>query len=123
MGLGFGTRLEYTLSKNLIAESGRMSKKPNARDLLEGYRRFNEWELEELNTYLPKMTIEDSLTQFFESCELARTLAPNSERTFLEENEAHWIAQRRRLQRAAKVMGHAKATRRIARGQRISRSA
>jgi len=97
-----------------------MAEIPTLRQVLEGYKRFNEWELEEMNRTLPRLTVEESLTQFFELCELGRTLAPDSERIFLEQDEAHWIALRRKLQRAAKVMDHERTARRAARGKRVS---
>ena len=77
-------------------------------EILEGYERFNAWELEEQKRELPRLTVEESLTQFFELCDLARTLAPDAERIFLEQDKAHWIALREKLQCAAKVMGDAK---------------
>ena len=82
---------------------------PSLREILEGYKRFNEWELEEQKRELPKLSVEESLTQFFELRELGRTLAHNAEHIFLEQNKAHWMSLHQKLQRAAKVMGHAKA--------------
>lgn len=87
---------------------------PTLLDVLEGYERFNAWELEEQRRELPSLTVERSLTQFFELCDLARTLAPDMEEVFLEQNKAHWIALREKLQCAAKVMGHARTTRGLA---------
>lgn len=79
-------------------------------EVLEGYERFNTWELEEQKRESPSLTVEESLTQFFELCKLARTPAPDMGEVLLEQDKAHWIALRGKLQRAAKVMGHAKAT-------------
>ena len=97
-----------------------MAEIPTLRQVLDGYKRFNEWELEEMDRTLPRLTVEESLTQFFELCELGRALAPDSERIFFEQDEADWVALRRKLQRAEKVMAHAKTTRRVARGKRVS---
>ena len=83
---------------------------PTLREIMEGYKRFNAWELEEQKRELPRLTVEESLTQFFELCDVARTLAPDTERIFLEQDKAHWVALRKRLQRAAKVMNDAKTT-------------
>jgi len=85
-----------------------MDATPALREILEGYERFNAWELEEQKRDLPRLTVEGSLMQFFELCDLARTLAPDTEEVFLKQDKAHWIALRERLQRAAKVMGDAK---------------
>ncbi len=90
------------------------------REVLEGYKRFNAWELEEQKSALPKLSVEESLRQYFELCALVRALAPNSDRAFLEKNTAGWIARRKKLQRLAKVMGNARATRGIARSKRAS---
>ncbi len=83
---------------------------PTLRESLEGYKRFNAWELEEQKRKLPCLTIEKSLLQFFELCDLARTLAPNAERVFLEQDKAHWIARRQKLQRVAQAMTDAPTT-------------
>ncbi len=87
-----------------------MKATPMLREILEGYRRFNAWELEEWKRELPRLTVEESLAQFFELCDLTRTLAPDAERIFLEQDEAHWITLRERLQRAAKMMADAQTT-------------
>jgi len=87
-----------------------MKATPTLREILEGYKRFNAWELEEQRKELSRMSVEESLTQFFELCHLARALAPNTEEIFLEQDKAHWIALRDKLQRAAKVMGGGETT-------------
>jgi hypothetical protein len=91
-----------------------MGEAPTLQETLEGYKRFNAWELEEQKRDLPRLSIEESLTQFLELCDLVRALAPNASQLFLEQDEAHWIALRKKRQRAAKVMGHASTTRRTA---------
>ena len=75
------------------------------REVLEGYKRFNAWELEEQKSALPRLSIEESLKQYFELCDLARALAPDAEQVLLKQNKAHWVARRKKLQRLAKVMG------------------
>jgi len=83
---------------------------PTLREILEGYERFNAWELEEQKRELRQLTAEESLTQFFELCDLARALALDAEHIFLERDKAYWIALHKKLQRAAKMMGNAKTT-------------
>jgi hypothetical protein len=83
---------------------------PTLKEILEGYKRFNIWELEEQKRELPELSVEESLTQFFELCNLARALTPNIEQIFLEQDEALWIALRKKLQRAARIMGDASTT-------------
>jgi len=99
-----------------------MKIKPTARQLLQGYARFNDWELEEQKRELPRLTMEQGLTQFFELCEMARALAPNAAQEFLAQDTAHWIAVRKKLGRAAKVMKNEGATQRVARNNQVSRS-
>jgi hypothetical protein len=84
-----------------------MNDKPTARQLLQGYARFNAWEREEEKRELPRLTMEEGLAQFFELCEMARALAPNAAQEFLAQDTAHWIALRKKLGRAAKVMNNA----------------
>ena len=97
-----------------------MSEAPTLREILAGYSRLNAWELEDQKKALPRMTIEESLTQYFELCDLVRALAPEAGKIFMEQDKAHWIALRENRQRAAKVMGYAKAARGIARGEDLS---
>lgn len=94
---------------------------PTLREILEGYKRFNAWELEEQKRELPWLTVEESLMQFFELCDLARTLAPNAERIFLEQDEAYWIALHQKLQRAAKVMTDAQFAQALERPELVQR--
>ena len=84
---------------------------PTLRQVLEGYRRFNAWEIEEQRKTLPRLSVEESLTQFFELCDLAHDLAPDVEQIFFAQDQAHWIALRAKMQRAAQKMDHAPATR------------
>jgi hypothetical protein len=84
--------------------------KPTLREVLEGYRRFNAWELKEQKRELSQLSVEESVTQFFELCDLARALAPDAEQIFFEQDKAHWMTLRKKLQRAARVMGSAKTT-------------
>jgi hypothetical protein len=65
------------------------------REVLEGYRRFNAWELEEQKSALQKLSVEESMRQYFELCDLARALAPDAAHVFLKQNGAHWTARRR----------------------------
>ncbi|MEA3396163.1 MAG: hypothetical protein U9R05_01715 [Chloroflexota bacterium] len=87
-----------------------MKTMPTLRECLEGYKRFNAWELKEQKRELPWLTVEESLLQFFELCDLARTLAPNAERVFLEQDKAHWIALHQKFQRVAQAMTDAPTT-------------
>ncbi len=76
------------------------------REVLEGYRYFNAWELQKQNEELPKLTIEESLRQFFELCAVARKLAPDAEQIFLADKKADWIARHERMKQAARVMSN-----------------
>ena len=78
-----------------------MVRNPALRDLLAGYSQFNAWELAEMRRELPRLSVQESLTQFFELCRLARTLAPDAETVFFERDEIHWIALHEKLQRLA----------------------
>ena len=80
------------------------------REVLEGYKRFNAWELEEQRSALPRLSLEEGLRQYFELCALARALAPDSDRVFLQQNKARWAAQRKKLQRVAKAMRNGRTT-------------
>ncbi len=78
-----------------------MGRNPTLRDVLAGYRQFNAWELAEMRRELPRLSVQESLTQFFELCRLARTLAPDAETVFFERDEIHWTALHEKLQRLA----------------------
>ena len=88
-----------------------MEEIPTLREVLEGYRQFNTWELEEQARVLPRLSVEESLTQFFQLCDLTRTLAPDAERVFFEQDTAYWIAQGKRLQRVAEAVDNAQTAR------------
>ncbi len=77
-----------------------MGTTPTLRELLEGYRKFNAWELEEQKNELPRLSVEESLTQFFDLYDLARAAAPRWEEILLEQDKAHWIALHEKLQLA-----------------------
>lgn len=89
-------------------------------EALEGYKRFNTWELEEQKSALRRLSVEESLRRYFELCDLAHALAPDAAQVFLKQNEAHGTVRRKKLQRLAKVMGNARATRGTARSKRVS---
>jgi len=84
--------------------------KPTLREILEGYRRLNAWELEEHKRELSGLSVKESLTQFFELCDLAWALSSNEIQTALEQDKAHWIVLRNKLKQAAEVMRRAKTT-------------
>jgi hypothetical protein len=84
--------------------------KPTLREVLEGYRHFNAWELEEQRRELSKLSVKESLTQFFELCDLARALSPDEAQIFLAQDKARWTALRKKLQRATRIMRGAKTT-------------
>ena len=71
------------------------------REVLEGYKAANEWELEEARRYLPRLTVEESLRQFLELSRFVRQVAPEAEELFLERRMAHWIEVSDKLRRAA----------------------
>ncbi|MFZ5916018.1 MAG: hypothetical protein ACOYZ7_03720 [Chloroflexota bacterium] len=75
-------------------------------DIIEGYRLVNEWESEEEKQRLPRLTVEDSLHQYFELHQLARHVAPDSWQVFHQERIAYWVERHKRLRRAAGVMLH-----------------
>ena len=77
-------------------------------EVLEGYKRFNVWELEEQKSALRRLSVEESLRRYFELCDLAHALAPDAAQVFLKQNEAHWTVRRKKLQRLAKAMENAR---------------
>jgi hypothetical protein len=99
---------------------------PTLQDILEGYQRFNAWEREERMRALSHLTIEQSLTQFFELCSIARDWyssadertmsadvvhpSANTRQVFLEQDVERWVALREKLQRAAKTMNDVQTT-------------
>ena len=81
-----------------------MGEIPPLQEVLEGYRQFNTWELEEQERVLSRLSVEEGLTQFFGLCDLARTLAPDAGRAFFEQDTAYWIARRKKLRRVAEAV-------------------
>lgn len=74
------------------------------RDIVDGYRLVNEWESQEEKQRLPRLTVTDSLRQYFELKELACQVAPDSKEVFQEERLAYWHEWRKRVRRATRVM-------------------
>ncbi|MEA3341350.1 MAG: hypothetical protein U9R15_15405 [Chloroflexota bacterium] len=87
-----------------------MKLNPPLQEIVEGYKRFNAWEREERKRTLPELTIEESLTQFFELCSLARILSPNARQIFFEQDTERWVILHKKLERAAKAMDDAQTT-------------
>ena len=81
-----------------------MSQKELLQQMLAGYEQFNVWEAEEQARILPQLTIEESLRQYFELCELTRIFAPNAKDEFLAENVKHWTAMRRKYEKLSQGM-------------------
>lgn len=88
-----------------------MSEQRTLREQLEGYQQYNTWERDEQRAILQKLTVTESLTQFFELCALAATLAPESDARFLEEKSIHWRAMHERLRQLAEWRHHGTTTR------------
>ena len=61
-----------------------MKANPTLQEIVEEYKRFNAWEREEQRKTLPELTIEESLTQFFELCSLTRTLSPDASQNLFQ---------------------------------------
>ena len=87
-----------------------MSKTPTLKEVMAGYKKFNVWEVAEWKRTLCRLTVEESLAQYFELCEFAPSLSPEEKRIFLEQDKIHWIAMGNKHWQAAKVMGYAKET-------------
>jgi hypothetical protein len=68
------------------------------RDVLLGLRRFNQWQEEEQRQRLSRMTVSESLDQFFELCEMVRRWRPRPELElqWLKEERAPWVELVRR---------------------------
>jgi len=75
------------------------------REIVEGYRAVNEWELEEARRELPRLTVEESLRRFWELNRLVHHVSPEAEELFLEQRMAHWLKTGEKLRRAAAKMG------------------
>ena len=94
--------------------------KPMLREVLSGYQRFNEWEVEEKRLNLPRLTLDESFGQYFELCRLANAFAPEARQTFLDSYKSHWTALHKRWEIIAKGMAKdGKTTRRAARSKRV----
>ncbi|MGH9837271.1 MAG: hypothetical protein ACREEM_00630 [Blastocatellia bacterium] len=76
---------------------------PTLQEVLRGYQYFNQWQEEEELQTLPRVTIEESLDQFFELCDWVRPWRPEPklDLPWLEEERAMWIelVNRHRQQR------------------------
>ena len=66
---------------------------PTLQEVLLGLRRFNQWQEEEERRLLPRMTVKESLDQFFELCDLVRRWRPGPEMDlqWLKEEKALWV--------------------------------
>jgi hypothetical protein len=81
--------------------------KPTLREVMAGYRVFNDWERDELSQQLPNLSITDSVSQFLDLCALSQMMAPDAETIFLVEDKAHWVMLHQKRQKAARKMGYA----------------
>ncbi|MFC1974832.1 hypothetical protein ACFLXQ_00360 [Chloroflexota bacterium] len=64
-----------------------MSGKPTLREVLAGYNQFNVWEVEERKKTLPQLAVEESLSEYFELCELPPRWLPTQHRYFLNKTK------------------------------------
>jgi hypothetical protein len=78
---------------------------PNLKEIVAGYELANAWEREEERERLPRLSVEESVRQYFELLEMTKRLAPEAEACFLEERLARYEALHRRMEKAAAVMG------------------
>jgi hypothetical protein len=80
------------------------SLRPTIRDVLLGLQRFNEWQEGQELEGLPRMTVGESLNQFFELCDLVRGWRPELELDleWMEEDKALWIELVNRHRRQTK---------------------
>lgn len=78
---------------------------PGLQDLIAGYNVLNAWELAEKRRRLPQLTVEESVRQYLEMCELVRHVSAGAEAIFLPRRMARYEALHEKLERAAKVMG------------------
>lgn len=93
---------------------------PTLRELLEGYRVFNEWEEHEEARVLPFLSVKESLRQYFELRRLARALAGDNDQVFLEQNATHWIELHERHERIATATKYGQPTRSPGRDSAVS---
>jgi hypothetical protein len=89
------------------SRSSNKNDKPTLREVMAGYRVFNDWERDELSQQLPNLSIADSVNQFLELCVLAQMTAPDAGAIFLAEDKAHWVTLNQKRQKAARKMGYA----------------
>jgi hypothetical protein len=83
---------------------------PTLRELLAGYAIFNAWEAQEQAQTLSQLSVEESLRQYFELCNLASGLSDDDDPVFLEQNAKHWSELRKRLERLRSVTSHGQTT-------------
>jgi hypothetical protein len=103
------------METKVISESN-----PSLQKVLQGYKRFNAWELEEQAIRLPELSVTESINQFFQLCALSQLLAKNAALTFFKQDEQDWIILKCVRQQAARKMGYARTARSLARSQDIS---
>jgi hypothetical protein len=77
---------------------------PTIKELLAGYEAFNAWELGQQPRELQRLTFEEGLAQYFELSTMARAQASGSRPEFLAQEQRHWVALHRKLQKALRVM-------------------
>jgi Ser/Thr protein kinase RdoA (MazF antagonist) len=77
---------------------------PTIREILAGYQAVNEREREELRRRLPRLTVGESLRQYLRMRALTHRVAPDLERSFVEQHKAHYIQLHERFERAARGM-------------------
>jgi len=66
---------------------------PTLREILNGYRRFNQWEELEEQRRLPRLSVEEGLSQFMELCDFVRAWQPGPEMELqlLAEERSGWV--------------------------------
>ena len=72
---------------------------PTVTQIINGLDRFNAWERDERREVLGQLTVEASLRQFFELCDLVREWRPEPHvaRVFTAHKHAGWSELQRRL--------------------------
>jgi hypothetical protein len=77
---------------------------PTPQDLLLGLKRFNEWQEDQELLSLPKMTVTETLNQYFELCDLVRGWQPDPELVlgWMLEEKSLWIELTDRFLRESK---------------------
>ncbi len=99
----------------------KLSTSPTLKEILVGYKQFNEWESAELARTLPELSIDESINQFFQLCALTVELAPDASFAFLNQEKKRWIQLKNKRQKAAGVMGYARTVRSLTPGESVSR--